>query len=229
MTERGSEYINSPTKRRLDVFGASVLGVAGAIPAGIGMLGSALETGSSPLFMQTRIGKDGEPFDVIKIKTLHDKRVENDPNRDFGTDDPRADLFGKILRTAAIDELPQVLNILNGDMTLVGPRPVRESSLELWQATDGKLFDEWQEVYEASKPGLVGAGSLARKALWRNHQQAIVEGMRQDIDYAETASLEKDLKILAATPLVLGRLSLRVIKNRPYNFTSRKGVSESND
>lgn len=121
-----------------------------------------LDSKGSPIYRQERIGKDGKPFMIYKFRTMVDnadellaKYLRENPelaaewekNHKL-KDDPRLTRIGHFLRKTSLDELPQILNILQGDMTMVGPRPIVESE----KAKYGRFLDEYCEV----RPGLTG-------------------------------------------------------------------------
>lgn len=111
-------------------------------------------TGEHDVFYrQTRIGLDGKPFGVLKFATM----LRNSPNMAGGVltqkDDPRVLPFGKFLRKTKINELPQIVNILVGDMSFVGPRPQAKPHYEIYS-------DRVKSVIDKLRPGLTGIGSL---------------------------------------------------------------------
>ena len=110
-------------KRAVDVAGASVLLVALA-PAMAAIAAAVRATSpGEALFRQERVGKDGRPFTILKFRTM----VKDAPRSELGTycyaDDPRITRVGRVLRATSLDELPQLVNVLRGDMSFVGPRP----------------------------------------------------------------------------------------------------------
>jgi lipopolysaccharide/colanic/teichoic acid biosynthesis glycosyltransferase len=144
------------------------------------------------LFAQERAGKDGKPFTLYKFRTM---RLDVDP---FGPSpksggDPRLIPIGRWLREHSLDELPQVLNILKGDMSLIGPRPLYVAQIAEW--------NERQKQRLSVRPGLTGLAQVSgRGALTRE------EKLELDVEYVTRAGLWLDVKILAATAAqVLGR------------------------
>lgn len=101
--------------------------------------------GSPVLFKQTRPGKDGEPFEIYKFRTMTDER---DAHGELLPDAERLTDFGKTLRKLSIDELPQLLNVLKGDISLVGPRPLLMQYLP--------LYNEHQKRRMEVRPGITG-------------------------------------------------------------------------
>jgi lipopolysaccharide/colanic/teichoic acid biosynthesis glycosyltransferase len=120
-------------------------------------------TGEGEIFyLQERIGKDGEPFKIIKFATM----LKDSPNMGTGTvtvkDDPRVLPFGRFLRKTKINELPQLINILRGDMSIVGPRPRTKQFFEA-------LPIEYRKTISKIKPGLSGIGSI----IFRNEDEIL--------------------------------------------------------
>ncbi len=163
---------------------------------------------SSPgpiLFRQRRVGRDGQPFDLLKFRSM---RMPREADAAFelrkgaapgGVEgDDRRTRIGTFMRRTSLDELPQLINILRGDMSLVGPRPERPEFVELFQEQIRRYGERhrvkagltgWAQVH-----GLRGQTSIADRAEWDNY-------------YIENWSLRLDLKILALTFLTLFRRS----------------------
>ena len=148
--------------RVLDIFFA----ILGLLVLGIFMLGAAvinLFTGEHKVFfLQNRVGKDGKDFKLYKFATM----LENSPNLPGGivtaVNDPRVFPFGRFLRRTKVNELPQLLNILKGDMSFVGPRPQIRSHYSLY-TQEQRLF------IDSVGPGLTGVGSL----FFRNEEEIL--------------------------------------------------------
>ena len=134
-------------------------------------------------FLQERPGKDGKLFRIIKFKTMNDRR---DAEGNLLPDGERLTKIGKIVRSTSIDELPQLLNVLRGDMSLVGPRPLLPQYLA--------LYSEEQARRHEVRPGITGwAQTHGRNAIsWG-------EKFRLDVWYVDNVSLWVDLKIILAT------------------------------
>ena len=144
-----------------------------------------LTSKGSVIFKQERAGKNGKPFVFYKFRTM---RLDVEP---FGPspksgDDPRFTLTGKFLREYSLDELPQLFNILKGEMSIVGPRPLYVSQMAEW--------NERQKKRLLVKPGLTGLAQISgRGGLTRE------EKLELDVKYVETASFSADIKIVLAT------------------------------
>lgn len=144
--------------------------------------------GSPVLFRQERPGKDGRIFTLMKFRTMRPV----DPARGWLSDEQRLTPFGRWLRATSLDELPSLLNIVKGDMSLVGPRPLLVSYLNRYTPAQARRHEV--------RPGLTGLAQIAgRNALsWD-------EKFRLDVEYVDTASFKRDLHILAATLLLVLR------------------------
>jgi exopolysaccharide biosynthesis polyprenyl glycosylphosphotransferase len=142
-------------------------------------------SGVSPWFVHERIGRHGRPFRMIKLRTLReDVGAYEEAPRDAG--DPRITAYGRWLRATSIDELPQLWNVLRGEMSIVGPRPEMPFVVE--------RYDEWQRRRLAVKPGITGLWQiLGRKDL------PMHENLQYDFYYIRNRSLALDASILLRT------------------------------
>jgi lipopolysaccharide/colanic/teichoic acid biosynthesis glycosyltransferase len=139
--------------------------------------------GRPVLFSQDRPGLGGRPFTLIKFRTMSDER---DPNGQVLSDAQRLGKVGHWLRAASLDELPELINVLRGDMSLVGPRPLLTEYLPLYSAQQMRRHDV--------RPGLTGLAQVSgRNALSWDEKFAF------DVRYVDQWSMGLDLKILAAT------------------------------
>jgi len=179
-------------------------------------VGVAIRLGSRgpALFRQERAGKDGRPFMFYKFRTM---RLEVDP---FGPSpksgaDPRLTRLGRFLREYSLDELPQLVNIVKGDMSLVGPRPLYVAQIAEW--------DERQKRRLLVKPGLTGLAQISgRGALTRE------EKLDLDVQYVERASLGLDAWILLVTFVrVFARRGIYEQRYAQAEWTRRQGSPET--
>jgi len=172
-------------KRILDlVLAASVLVVLLPVFALITVVIRLTSKGNA-LFKQQRAGKNGRPFTLYKFRTMRTGTDHFGPSPRSG-DDPRLTRIGKFLREYSLDELPQLLNVLKGDMSLVGPRPLYLSQIAEW--------NDRQRRRLLVKPGLTGLAQISgRGSLTRE------EKLEFDVRYVESACLATDVKLLAAT------------------------------
>lgn len=136
-----------------------------------------------PFFLQQRPGLHGKIFNIIKFKTMNDKK---DQNGSLLPDTERFTKIGSFVRKTSLDELPQLINVLKGDMSIVGPRPLLPQYLE--------LYNDFQKKRHDVKPGITGLAQVnGRNALsWD-------EKFKYDIEYIENISLLLDVKILIKT------------------------------
>jgi lipopolysaccharide/colanic/teichoic acid biosynthesis glycosyltransferase len=172
-------------KRTFDLFVSGLMLVVLAPVLGAIALVIRLTSRGPAVFRQQRAGQHGKPFMFYKFRTM---RVEADP---FGAspksgDDPRLTRVGKFLREYSVDELPQLANIVGGDMSLVGPRPLYVSQMAEW--------DQRQRQRLLVKPGLTGLAQISgRGELTRE------EKLELDVKYVEQAGLWRDARLLLAT------------------------------
>ena len=143
----------------------------------------AVNNGGTPFFVQNRPGKDGKIFSIIKFKTMNNKK---DAHGVLLPDYRRLTFMGKIVRKTSLDELPQLINVVKGDMSLVGPRPLLPEYLPLYNAEQAKRHDV--------KPGITGWAQVnGRNALsWE-------EKFAYDIEYVNHLSAALDAKIVLIT------------------------------
>lgn len=192
-------------KRTLDLLGALAL-IALTLPV---LLVAALAVKASSrgpvLFAQDRVGRGGRPFRMYKLRSM---RLNNDDSAHRAyvaaliagtasseqgvyklTRDPRVTGVGRVIRRFSVDELPQLWNVLAGDMSLVGPRPALPHEVE--------LYDERAEQRLAVKPGITGLWQVSGRC-----ELSFAEMIDLDVAYWESWSLRQDLSILLRTPLV---------------------------
>jgi lipopolysaccharide/colanic/teichoic acid biosynthesis glycosyltransferase len=169
-----------------------------------------LESGGPVIFRPQRLGRELRPFAIFKFRSMnhkadatpHRKYVQSLIGQQVGSErgrlyklsvDDRVTKVGRVLRSWSLDELPQLLNVLRGDMALVGPRPVMPYEVDLYPPSYLPRF--------AVKPGLTGLWQVSGR-----NERTYDEMVRFDIEYAERTSLLLDLRILAKTlPVVLSR------------------------
>ena len=145
--------------------------------------------GGNPFFVQPRPGKKDEHgnekiFHLIKFRTMSNKR---DANGNLLPDDVRLNKYGKFLRSTSLDELPELLNILKGDMSIVGPRPLLVEYLPYYTENERRRHD--------IRPGLTGWAQVNG----RNNIHSWEERFRYDLEYVENCSLAFDVRVLILT------------------------------
>lgn len=177
-------------KRAIDVAVASAaLVLASPLLAGTA-LAVRLKLGSPVLFRQARPGLNGEVFEMIKFRTMTDAR---DASGNVLPDSERLTAFGRTLRSTSLDELPELINVVKGDMSLVGPRPLRTYYLPLYNATQARRHEV--------RPGITGLAQVSgRNALtWESKFEL-------DVAYVDRLSPLLDVRIILKTiGSVLGR------------------------
>ena len=177
-------------KRAVDLVGAGA-GLALAAPLiGLAALAIKLDDGGPVFYRQRRVGLDGAEFDLIKLRTMIPGAEAQGAGWAVDYADPRITRAGRVLRRLSIDELPQLWNVLNGEMSLVGPRPTLAYQVEQYTPRQRRRL--------AVKPGLTGWAQVNGRAklLWTDR-------IELDLWYVENRSAWLDLKIIARTPRVL--------------------------
>jgi lipopolysaccharide/colanic/teichoic acid biosynthesis glycosyltransferase len=149
-----------------------------------------LESKGSPIYKQRRVGKDGRPFELLKLRTMVTGAEHIGAGLAVNEGDPRITRVGALLRRFSLDELPNLINVMRGDLAIVGPRPTIQAQVE--QYTERQL--RRLEV----KPGITGWAQVnGRAALPWN------ERIELDVWYVDHRSLWLDIKILAMTARML--------------------------
>jgi lipopolysaccharide/colanic/teichoic acid biosynthesis glycosyltransferase len=169
------------------------------------MLAVRISLGPGVFFVQQRMGLGGTVFSTYKLRTMdHDRRDTTDADLRAFSDgrwdgverrvthksahDPRLNRVGVLLRTFSLDEIPQLFNILKGDMSLVGPRP------EIPAVVD-RHYEAWMHRRHVVKPGLTGLWQISERGNGMMHEHVDV-----DLDYVDSIGLWTDLRIILATP-----------------------------
>lgn len=170
-------------KRLIDFILSACAIIVLGIPLLIVALLIKVKLGSPVLFKQRRPGKNGEIFEIYKFRTMTDER---DANGNLLPDNERLTDFGKMLRSTSIDELPEILNIVKGDMAIIGPRPLLEEYLP--------LYNEEQAHRHDVRPGLTGWAQInGRNTIsWEDK-------FKYDVEYVRNISFMFDLKIFFLT------------------------------
>ena len=208
-SERGPDLSKGRVKYRLYLFIkrafdlSAVLMIAPAALFAIGILALLVRLdGSSAFYRQPRIGKDGRTFMLWKLRTMvphAERKLESylaaHPQARLAwnqsqklRDDPRVTAIGRYLRKYSLDELPQLLNVLLGDMSLVGPRPILPEQRQLYEGM----------AYYRLRPGLTGLWQIGRRNEATFAERAVI-----DTEYFHRMSLFTDIWILSKTPIVV--------------------------
>jgi len=177
-------------RRVFDVVAAGA-GLAAAAPVlGIAAIAVKLEDRGPVLYRQTRVGKDGADFELLKLRTMVVGAERQGAGWAVNEGDPRITRTGRVLRRLSLDELPQLWNVVRGEMSIVGPRPTLRYQVD--------RYDERQRHRLDVKPGITGWAQIhGRAALpW-------AERIELDLWYVEHRRPLLDVKILLRTPLAL--------------------------
>jgi lipopolysaccharide/colanic/teichoic acid biosynthesis glycosyltransferase len=179
-------------KRALDVTVASALLTISAPALALAALLIRLETHGHPIYRQRRVGRDGVPFELYKLRTMISGAEDIGAGLALAEGDSRITRPGAVLRRTSMDELPNLVNVLRGDMSIVGPRPTVQVQVD--------RYTDRQRGRLSVLPGLTGWAQIQGRASlpW-------TERIELDLWYVEHASLALDLKILGRTvAMVLG-------------------------
>ena len=208
-------------KRGIDV-AASAAGLIVLSPVmGATALAVRLSMGKPVLFRQERPGQDGEPFNILKFRTMH----HVNPAKGLVDDASRLTEVGKLLRSTSLDELPELINVLRGDMSLVGPRPLRMKYLERYSPRQARRHEV--------PPGITGLAQVSGRngITWE-------ERFEYDVQYVDNWSLLLDAKILLDTILVVlrregiseeGQVTMTEFTGSSDKGSSDKDVSANED
>ena len=191
------------TKRALDLALASTALLAGAPLLAVVSAAIKLESGGPVLFRQLRVGRDKRPIRTLKLRTMVVDADQRGPQITAGGD-PRITRVGRLLRKTKLDELPQLWNVIRGDMSLVGPRPEVPRYVESYRP-------EWQKLFSV-RPGITDLASLT----FRDEESLLAAAHDRDRAYREVimpmklelalegverSSIANDLRIIARTAL----------------------------
>lgn len=167
-----------------------------------------MTSGSPVIFCQKRIGKNGKPFTMYKFRTMQNgaedkKKLYVSGNESDGPtfkiwNDPRFTPIGKFLSHTGLDELPQLWNVLKGEMALIGPRPLPVS--------EAKKLKSWMREREKVLPGIISPAILAG-----DYHKDFTKWMKVDVAYARSKSASGDVKLLFRSVAFLFRLFIREI------------------
>ena len=181
-----SPYVASRRKRLLDLVGSAVLLVLTAPLVATAMAAIRIESPGSPIYRQRRIGLNGEPFEMLKLRTMVSGAEHQGAGLAVNYGDPRITRVGALLRRWSLDELPNLLNVLRGEMSLVGPRPTIQVQVD--------RYTERQRRRLLARPGITGWAQVNGRASLPWHER-----IELDLWYIEHASLALDLRILVRT------------------------------
>ena len=202
-----SNYHSSPTKRTLDItFSTICLIITSPLVLLISLL-IKLTSDGDVFFLQKRTGKNGKVFIIIKFRTMIPNAERIKPrlkkqNQADGLvfkirDDPRFTKFGKLLSRTGLDELPQMINVLKGEMSMVGPRPL--------PVKEAFRLTREQKIRELVKPGITSSWVIGG-----SHKLSFKKWMSLDRKYVENATFVSDLSIIKDTVILIGNFILKL-------------------
>jgi lipopolysaccharide/colanic/teichoic acid biosynthesis glycosyltransferase len=177
-------------KRALDLTVASSVGILASPLLAAVAIAIKLEGGGPILFRQERIGRHGRPFDILKFRTLLDAPARDPADYLISASDPRIGRMGAFLRRWSLDELPQLWNVLRGEMSIVGPRPTLRYQVE--------LYDDFQRRRLEVLPGVTGWAQISGR-----NELSWPERIELDVWYVDHRSFLLDLRILVRTTATL--------------------------
>jgi lipopolysaccharide/colanic/teichoic acid biosynthesis glycosyltransferase len=175
-----------PGKRALDLLGAVAILTLSAPVLLVALILIRLESHGHPIYRQRRVGLDGEPFDLYKLRTMIAGAEHIGPGLAVNVGDDRITRVGAFLRRTSLDEVPNLINVLRGEMSLVGPRPTVQVQVD--------RYTDRQRGRLATRPGITGWAQVNGRASlpWSDR-------IELDLWYVEHASLRLDLQIIART------------------------------
>lgn len=188
-------------KRVFDVMAATIMLVVAAPLMLLAALAIRVSMGPGVLFRQTRVGHRGQDFEMVKFRTMKPSRRSQQsewagPDRRVthkSANDPRHTMVGKVLRKTSLDELPQLVHVLRGEMSLVGPRPEISAIVDR-EGLRGHLR-------HSVRPGLTGHWQISH----RGTGEMLHECFDVDIDYATNVTFARDLSLMVQTVSVLAK------------------------
>jgi lipopolysaccharide/colanic/teichoic acid biosynthesis glycosyltransferase len=181
-------------KRVLDIAFAVLIGIL-LLPVMIAIaMAIKVEDGARVFFQQERVGRGGRPFEIAKFRTLADAPAHDPADYLISSSDPRITRVGAFLRRWSLDELPQLWNVLRGEMSIVGPRPTLRYQVD--------QYDEIQRRRLEVLPGVTGWAQIKGR-----NELTWPERIELDVWYVDHRSFRLDLAILAATVKQLFRPS----------------------
>jgi lipopolysaccharide/colanic/teichoic acid biosynthesis glycosyltransferase len=160
-----------------------------------------LEDGGPVLFIQRRLGRGNQFFDMFKFRSMREEKLDHNGDRSAARDDDRITRIGAFIRRTSIDELPQLINVLKGDMSIVGPRPHA-----LGSRANNKYFWEVDRQYWARhclKPGLTGLAQVRGHRGATEVEKDLTDRLQSDLEYIAGWSLRRDIGIVLRTVMVL--------------------------
>jgi lipopolysaccharide/colanic/teichoic acid biosynthesis glycosyltransferase len=187
---RSAQHADRGLPRWVDAVIASVALLVLSPLLAVAAVAIRLESRGPVLYQSRRAGRDGRPFELLKLRTMHPGADPVGVGTPVLEGDPRVTRVGAVLRRLSLDELPNLVNVLRGELAIVGPRPTLEAQVELYTPHQRRRLEV--------KPGLTGWAQVNGRAgiPWE-------ERIELDVWYVEHRSLRLDLRILARTARLL--------------------------
>jgi len=181
-----TRWLGSPIRRAADILLAALMLLVAAPVLAAAAAAVRLESAGDPIYRQRRVGRDGLPFELFKLRTMVTGAEHFGAGLAVDQDDPRITRIGSLLRRTSIDELPNLINVLRGEMSLVGPRPTVQVQVDRYTDRQRRRLDV--------RPGITGWAQVNGRASlpWADR-------IELDVWYIEHASPALDLKILLAS------------------------------
>ena len=176
--------------RALDITVAGLGLIIAAPLLAVAVIAIRLETRGSPIYKQRRVGKDGKPFELLKLRTMVSGAEHVGGGLAVNYGDPRITRVGAILRRFSLDELPNLVNVLRGDMAVVGPRPTIQAQVDQYTHRQRRRLEV--------KPGITGWAQVNGRASLPWHER-----IELDVWYVDNRSFRLDLRILTRTVRML--------------------------
>lgn len=177
-------------RRGIDLFGGTLALILALPVIAVAMLAIRLESRGHPIYRQRRVGKGGRQFDLLKLRTMVDGAEHVGAGLAVNENDPRVTRVGALLRRTSLDELPNLLNVVRGELSFIGPRPTIPVQVA--------QYTERQRGRLAVRPGITGWAQVNGRASlpWS-------ERIELDLYYIEHRSLALDLRILGRTVAIV--------------------------
>lgn len=207
-----SQWLHNSRKRQFDILAASGALLLTTPIIAAAALTTFVKDRHNPFFVQERVGQNGNLFPILKLRTLG-AQVHDGIGQ--GPQDQRATSVGRFLRTYGIDELPQLLNVLRGDMSMVGPRPITLAEVgRMRQALTPSEFAAWETAYTAGRPGIISEFAVTTRFVPpddRDTPDHYRNRAKLDEIYAQEASPHLDTSLYKSTLALIKTLGAQAV------------------
>ena len=186
------KFFNDVVKRACDIL-LSGIGLVISVPVwAISSIAVVMESGGPIFIAQERVGKGGKIFRILKFRTMDKRAHEESPTNHTGNREERITKVGKILRTTAMDELPQLLSIFLGDMSFVGPRPIHPEELGI----NGSKYRKLEEIPDFSKRCTIRPGLTGIAQVYKGKYDRLERKLKYDLLYLKKQCFMLDAKLV---------------------------------